>query len=234
MRALLSNRPKAIQVVSQVALAALFAVVGLLIFAQIRSARSLQVARQESSTTDRAALMSGLVDSNLELQEEVRALQSQLDDLQLQGGSLTVMVDELNRLKLVNGGLEVTGPGITVTLSGALSATELQDFANELRNAGAQAISLNGRRLIVRSAVVSTGTDIMVDGVVISRPYIFMAFGDAETMRVAITRRGGMLTSLQVAHPGFEAEVNETSKLTIPIYSRKLEFKYAQVAEESK
>lgn len=212
----------------RIPLAILFVLIGMLIFAQFRSESALRSARVAASSTDRAALISGLVDANLKLREEVDSLRAKLAELEQQGGSLVVMVEELNRLKLITGLSEVSGPGITLTLNSPMSATELQDMVNELKNSGAKAIALNGQRLIVSSAIVGTEAGITVDGTLITRPFVFQVLGDPDTLRVALTRKGGMLTSLQAAHPGFQAEIADAETLVIPIYSRKIEFRHAQ------
>ncbi len=212
----------------RIPVALLFVLVGLLIFAQFRSESALRSARVAASSTDRAALISGLVDANRKLREEVDSLRAKLAELGQQGGSLVVMVEELNRLKLITGMSEVSGPGITLTLSSPVSATELQDLINELKNSGAKAIALNGQRLVVSSAIVGTEAGIAVDGVLISRPFVFAVLGDPDTLRVALTRKGGMLASLQAAHPGFQADITDADALVIPIYSRTIEFRYAQ------
>ncbi|MDH7487905.1 MAG: DUF881 domain-containing protein [Anaerolineae bacterium] len=214
--------------VARILLAALFVLIGMLIFAQFRSESALRAARVAASGTDRAALISGLVDANLKLREEVDSLQAKLAELEQQGGSLVVMVEELNRLKLITGLSEVSGPGITLTLNSPVSATELQDMVNELKNSGAKAIALNGQRLIVSSAIVGTEAGIAVDGTLITRPFVFQVLGDPDTLRVALTRKGGMLASLQAAHPGFQADITVAPSVVIPIYARKIEFRYAQ------
>lgn len=209
-------------------LAILFVLVGMLIFAQFRSESALRSARVAASGTDRAVLISGLVDANLKLREEVDSLRAKMAELEQQGGSLVVMVEELNRLKLITGLSEVSGPGITLTLNSPVSATELQDMVNELKNSGAKAIALNGQRLVVSSAIVGTEAGISVDGTVLSRPFVFQVLGDPDTLRVALTRKGGMLASLQAAHPGFQAEIADAQTLAIPMYARRIEFRYAQ------
>ncbi|GAB4407066.1 MAG: DUF881 domain-containing protein [Anaerolineales bacterium] len=214
--------------VVRIPLAVLFVLIGMLIFAQFRSESALRAARVAASGTDRAALISGLVDANLKLREEVDSLQAKLAELEQQGGSLVVMVEELNRLKLITGLSEVSGPGITLTLNSPVSATELQDMVNELKNSGAKAIALNGQRLIVSSAIVGTEAGIAVDGTLITRPFVFQVLGDPDTLRVALTRKGGMLASLQAAHPGFQADITDAQTLVMPIYARKIEFRYAQ------
>lgn len=213
---------------ARVPVALLFVLIGMLIFVQFRSESALRSARVAASSTDRAALISGLVDANRRLRDEVDSLRAKLAELGQQGGSLVVMVEELNRLKLITGTSEVSGPGITLTLNSPVSATELQDMVNELKNSGAKAIALNGQRLIVSSAIVSTEAGIAVDGILLTRPFVFAVLGDSDTLRVALTRKGGMLAALQAAHPGFQAEIADAEALVIPIYSRKIEFRYAQ------
>jgi uncharacterized protein YlxW (UPF0749 family) len=213
---------------AHIPLAILFVLVGMLIFAQFRSESALRSARVAASGTDRAVLISGLVDANLKLREEVDSLRAKLAELEQQGGSFIVMVEELNRLKLITGLSEVSGPGITLTLNSPVSATELQDMINELKNSGAKAIALNGQRLVVSSAIVGTEAGISVDGTLLSRPFVFQVLGDPDTLRVALTRKGGMLASLQAAHPGFQAEIVDAQSLAIPMYARKVEFRYAQ------
>lgn len=230
MQASQANRTTVWQVSSQVLLAVLFALVGLLIFAQFRSEGTLRSATVGTSTSDRAGLIAGLVDANLRLRDEVSALQTKLADLGQQGDSLPALVDELNQLKLVNGLLEVTGPGVVVVLDGPLSAVELQDLVNELKNAGAEAIALNGQRLIARSVIISTDTGISVDATPISRPFVLQALGDANTILTAVTRKGGLLVSLQAAHPALQAQADEVAELTIPVFSRELGFTHARVA----
>jgi uncharacterized protein YlxW (UPF0749 family) len=214
----------------KVLVAALFALIGVLIFAQFRSEGALRSVRVAASGTDRAALISGLVDANLKLREEAEDLQTKLSELDRQGGSLVVMVGELNRLRLVNGLSEVSGAGIMLILDSPMSATELQDVVNEVKNSGAGAISLNSQRLIAQSAIISTDAGITVDGTWITRPFIFQILGDPSTLRAALMRKGGLLASLEAAHPGFQAQLDELDDLTIPIYSSKIEWRYAQAA----
>lgn len=214
--------------VVRVPLAILFTLIGILIFAQFRSESALRSARVAASGTDRTALISSLVDANLKLREEAASLQAKLAELEQRGGSLVVMVEELNRLKLITGMSEVSGPGVTLTLNSPVSATELQDMVNELKNSGAKAIALNGQRLVVSSAIVGTDAGIAVDGMLLTRPFVFQVLGDPDTLRVALTRKGGMLASLQAAHPGFQADIADAETLVIPICSWKIEFRYAR------
>ena len=55
-------------------------------------------------------------------------------------------------MRLINGGLAATGPGITVTIDGdtPVLAMNLVDLVNELWASGAEAISINGHRMMAQ------------------------------------------------------------------------------------
>ena len=92
-------------------------------------------------------MVADLVESNARLREEISALSDQLDELQaVEGGGalLQSLVDEVNYLRIVNGQVAVSGPGIEVVIEGDISVLDLHDLINELRNAGAEALALNG------------------------------------------------------------------------------------------
>lgn len=186
------------------------------------------------STTEQATILSGMVDGNAELRKEIDTLDTQLT--QYQTGStesnLENLVSDLNQAKIVNGLIEVTGPGIEVTLTGVLAPEELQDVVNELRNAGAEAIALNGQRVVVNSVVVASRTGASLDGTSISPPYKFDAIGDPDTLAKAVERKGGLVSLLMANHPGLQMALHKSDRLVAPIYERKVEFKYARVVEK--
>lgn len=181
------------------------------------------------STTEQATILNGLVESNASLRKEIETLDAQLT--QYQSGStesnLQSLVADLNRVKVVNGLIEVAGPGIQVTLDGALAPEELQDIINELRNAGAEAIVLNGQRVVVSSVVVQERTGASLSGVPIQAPYRFEAIGDPDTLSKAVERKGGLVPLLMANHPDLKMQLVKRDRVLAPIYDRKVEFKYA-------
>ncbi|MBM3136254.1 MAG: DUF881 domain-containing protein, partial [Chloroflexi bacterium] len=122
---------------------------GLLLASQYRAQQSRSTAVSlAASGADQVAIISDLVENNASLRREIDALRRELASYQGAGekSSLEAMVEELNRMRIVNGLLEVSGPGVEVQISGGLSALDLQDLINEMRNAGAEAVALNNRR----------------------------------------------------------------------------------------
>ncbi len=182
------------------------------------------------STTEQATILNGLVDGNAALRKEIDTLDVQLT--QYQTGStesnLESLVADLNRVKIVNGLIEVTGPGIEVTLDGVLAPEELQDVINELRNAGAEAIVLNGQRIVVNSVLVQGRNGPTLGGVAIQPPYRFEAIGDPDTLSKAVERKGGLVPLLLANHPGLQMQVQKRDRILAPIHDQKVEFKYAR------
>lgn len=186
------------------------------------------------STTEQATILNGLVESNASLRKEIETLDAQLT--QYQTGStesnLQSLVADLNRVKVVNGLIEVTGPGVELVLNGALAPEELQDVINELRNAGAEAIVLNGQRVVVSSVVMQDRTGATLDGTAIQSPYRFQAIGDPDTLYKAVERKGGLVSLLMANHPTLQTQLSKKDLVLAPIYDRKVEFKYASLVKK--
>jgi len=207
---------------------------GVLVVAQFQTQHLTSKARVSASSADQSVILSSLVEANASLRTEVDTLRVQLSRFQGVGssGRLEALVEELNRLKIVNGQVEVSGPGIEVRISGPLSALHAQDLVNELRNAGAEAVALNGERLVLWSAIaVDDEGWLMVDGVRVASPYVFEAIGDGETLDTALTRSGGLIAVLEHSYEGLQVEISYRGKLVLPVHRHPPEFHYISLGE---
>jgi uncharacterized protein YlxW (UPF0749 family) len=107
-------------------------------------------------------------------------------------------------LELVTGEQPVRGPGLVVSLDDAANATDggatprggqlasgriydrdVQDAANALWAAGAEAITINGQRLTAQTAIRSAGEAVLVDFRPLAPPYVLRAIGDVDAMEPA-------------------------------------------------
>jgi uncharacterized protein YlxW (UPF0749 family) len=228
------------------ALAAFGIALGLLLVAQLRT----QVAVREAvSRQDWAFAVADLVDSNARLREEIALLQAELDQFPegsegrtsegIRGAAPTTegnpvlqsLVDEVNYLRIVNGLVAVSGPGIEVQVSGPVSVVDLYDLTNELRNAGAEALALNGLRLAAWSALTSDGQSVIVDGVAIPSPYYLQAIGEVNTLEAALLRPGGLVDLLNQVGKAISITVVRHDRLTLPIYDQPVQWHYARPLE---
>jgi len=207
-------------------------VLGIMIVAQFRAAGRL---RPVSATGDeQAILLSALADANSRLRAEVASLTAQEAEHERDKGTagLEELVAELNRVRVLNGMVEVSGPGVELLLDGPLNALDLQDVVNELRNAGAEAITLNEQRLVVNSVIaVDAKGQVLLDAQPIARPYQFVAIGDPDTVETAVRRSGGLVSLLQRTYPNLIVQTVQHGRVVMGIQRAQSPFQYAQAVE---
>jgi uncharacterized protein YlxW (UPF0749 family) len=215
----------------QITLTIVCLLLGVLLVMQFRTQRNITNSILVSSSTEQATILNGLVESNAALRKEIGTLEEQLTNYQWGSaeGNLQTLARDLNAIKVFNGLIEVTGPGVELVMSGPLAAEELQDVVNELRNAGAEAVVLNGHRIVVNSVITTARFGLELGDAMITPPYRFIAIGDPDTLATAVGRKGGLVPALLANHPDLEMQMEKRERLVAPIHDRKLEFRYAQV-----
>ncbi len=204
---------------------------GVLLVVQLRTQ---QTARQVEREEDWAFVVADLIESNARLRSESAALEAQLAGLQnVEGGGaiLQSLVDEVNQLRIVNGWVATSGPGIEVTISGPISVLDLHDLINELRNAGAEALALNEQRIVAWTAISTDGEHVTADGQPVQPPYRLQAIGDAQTLEAALLRPGGLIALIDEFSREISVEVTQADKLTLPVYDQPFQFAYAEPVE---
>jgi uncharacterized protein YlxW (UPF0749 family) len=142
-------------------------------------------------------------------QSETDAQQAEAEKLRQQAATLRDAIvgpnaSAIDQLEARTGLGAVTGDGVTVTLASGRVPTDpltgkpqannqghivdfdLQTISNELWHDGAEAISINGQRLIGTSAIRAAGNAILVDLAPLTEPYTIQAIGPssmADTLR---------------------------------------------------
>ncbi len=205
---------------SQINLTVVAIVLGILLVMQLRTQGRIAKSVAAQSATDQATMISNLYESNLNLRKEVDKLRSDMNDYDESRGQsdLTAMISELNKLRIVNGLSEVSGPGVQLTISANLRQEDLQDLINELRNAGAEAITVNGQRVVAQSGVSEANSTIYINGEPIASPYVLLAVGQSDTLERALVRKGGLVMYLQNTYQGSTITVTKRTAMTLPVY----------------
>jgi uncharacterized protein YlxW (UPF0749 family) len=132
-----------------------------------------------------------------EMLEQTRILES-LNKGSNEEARLTAQ-KRLDQLILLAGTAPVSGAGIQVLISGdiySVSSFTLLDAVQELRDAGAVAIEINGNR-IINSSYFTDGQDgIKINENSIRGPYTIKVLGDPETLTTALKIPGGMAETI--------------------------------------
>lgn len=156
---------------------------------------------------------------------------------------------ELERdLKIANaiiGNIDVEGKGIVITVAdnenvtsstiGALENisnylihdTDLLKIVNELKNAGAEAISINDERITSLTSITCDGNVILINGNKMSSPFTIKAIGSKEGLLGAIQRPGGYLDQ-ELKPYGLVSKVETRNKVTIYKYNGVIDYKYVR------
>ncbi|HWQ71024.1 MAG TPA: DUF881 domain-containing protein [Desulfitobacteriaceae bacterium] len=196
---MLSFKRKLVLPVTLVAIA-----LGFLISLQINTQKNVTAA--EHISQQRLAAMKTVLNNseaqNAKLQEEHRFLSDQLDQVRKQGGTDSKVLTELSEIRMMDGTQPVKGPGLLITVDDRkqgqqavypITSDDLLRLINTLKFAGAEAISLNGQRIVSSTAIVLSGSStILVNQVPISRPqgvpYEIMAIGNQDTLEDYVSK----------------------------------------------
>ena len=229
----------------ELAVMAVCVVVGFLLAAQLRGVQLAGAA--DATNASRLETLQSLYNDVVEerdgLTEQVGQLQSELELYRQQAASgdegSEALKTELEQMEITAGLTDVEGPGVTVVLEDSTQANVTGDEAdylihdndilsviNELSSAGAEAISLNGERILATSEVRCTGAVVTVNGRRYAAPYVIFAIGDPDTLYSALTMRNGVVDIL--SQWGITVRVTASDQLLIPAYSGTVDYQYAK------
>lgn len=162
---------------------------GFLFVVQLRSQAVVARTLASQDDTSVALLINDLNRANNQLIQQSAALTQQEAALQqaLGGGGtdLKTIEKELTVLREVGGEVPVHGSGLEIHIDGTIMDFELQDLLNSLRNAGAEAFSLNGNRIVSNTPIQSKSQVLTVSGNTVRSPYVLTAIGDQEQLFAA-------------------------------------------------
>lgn len=139
---------------------------------------------------------------------------------------------ELKETNILLGLKDVKGKGIQVTLTDNeeedIEAYDLLELVNELRLAGAEAISINGERIVAMSEIVDINYSfIVVNGNRISSPYIVKAIGDQTYLESGLTAKEYGYMDNIIKGNGKTATLERVDNLVIPKFTGDLKMEHA-------
>jgi division initiation protein len=218
----------------RIAIAVVSMIVGVMLVTQYRMTQTIAEGNVNLQRSGELALK---INS---LQEERAGLKKQIATMK-EEGSLEGIKEENQLLSLRASLVDVEGPGVVLTITD--SKTPVKDgenpnlylihdedmlrIVNELRAAGAEAISINDQRLIGTSEIRCSGPTVTVNGKIFAPPFIIKAIGDTKTLHSALTMRGGVVESLK--YWGIEVKIQDESHVTVPAYDGTIKQNYIKV-----
>jgi uncharacterized protein YlxW (UPF0749 family) len=220
----------------QVSIALVCILLGIFLVAQLRTQQA-----KGPASLGRLDAISELYKHSEEQREllelEVAKLREQLTEQEK--ASESAVAEELQKLRILSGLTSLSGPGIVLTLDDSklkgnedapadmylIHYEDLLLVVNELFAAGAEAVSINGQRIITTSEIRCAGPTILVNSTRVTPPFEILAIGDAQTLQSSLEMRGGVLEPMRPW--GIQISITQKDQITVPPYKGTINFKYA-------
>lgn len=179
-----------------------------------------------------------------ELERLEKELEKERENSTSNNSNLAILEESIKEKNLALGLTELTGTGVKIVLQDSNISTvnnpfinasdllvhdgDLMHVVNELFNSDAQAISINGQRIVSTTAIECDGNVIKVNGTKIGAPFEITAIGYPEQLS-GIARPGGYLEKLESR--GIIVSLTKQNSVKIPKYAGTIKFSYATDTE---
>lgn len=136
------------------------------------------------------------------------------NDIQNNSETSEVLNNEYELSEMYLGRRDVQGEGIIITLKDSESkqvvSEDLLSLVNELRLAGAEAISINDERVISRTDIVNIESRfIIINGKRTTSPFVIKAIGNKKYLESSITIKGGFIDEMEANDKDISYEVSD-------------------------
>jgi uncharacterized protein YlxW (UPF0749 family) len=190
-----------------------------------------------------------------ELKSEIKGLYKELDQLdqklrkydsssEKNNSVLETLSKELKEVQLFYGSSPVEGPGIKLIVddkhktsyesdeelwNSITHNTDLYYLVNDLKSAGAEAISINGKRIVGSSSITCEGPTIMINGEYVVPPFEILAIGDPKALEFSLTLPESKFKELELR--GLPLKVEKVNLIKINGVTKVNNFKYIKQAK---
>ena len=225
-----------------------FVIAGTLFATTALSSNGLDL--RAASITDLNGVVRAEKERSDELQARLAALNQEVEELshQVDDATVEVLHDQVDELRDPAGFAPVRGPGVTVVLDDApeseidrardeegvsldelvVHQQDIQAVVNALWAGGAEAMTIQGQRVISTTGIKCVGNTVMLHGVPYSPPYRIAAIGDPLQLRESLDDSDYIDAYLTVvASHGLGYAVTSSDRLSFPAYEGSTTLEYA-------
>ena len=195
---------------------------------------SIENMREAELRTELANWKAKYEETNEKYAETVAKINEYKQNKQSNEETSKLVDKELEQVNLILGKTDVEGKGIEIILRdtdteeiGRITADDLLVIVNSLKQAGAEAISINDERIVNMSDIVDISLSfIKVNGQRILAPYVIKAIGNQTYLESSLLGNGGYVDGLQKL--GHDVSIEKIDKLKIYQYNDEITTKYIQ------
>jgi uncharacterized protein YlxW (UPF0749 family) len=210
---------------SRLAVAIVAGILGILAIGQLRGQAGVP-GLSGLSSTELTQLIANLNAGNDRLRDELGDLERQEQKLTEahDRGQTTVgdLGTDLSRIRAWAGLTPVTGQGISILITGPIGGDGVEDLLNELRNAGAEAIAVDGVRIVTGTVVAGAQGALSVENHAIGDAFEIRAIGSPQILTGTLTRTGGVIAQVTSTYDAAQISVTPLDSMTLPATDRDL------------
>ena len=182
-------------------------------------------------------------DSYKKLTNEQEKLEKVREEITNSDEQLKKIKEKIDKYNVLLGTTDVKGKGVVITFSyvsnmslksssintqnSLVTDIDILEIVNELKNAGAEAIEVNGQRILNNTSICYDDDDILINGKKVSLPYTINAIGSPEIM-TTLNRPGGYLPDMLEDEKQIKSTFTEENEIRINKYIGINNFKYAK------
>jgi len=192
---------------------------------------SLENMREDELRTEISNFKQKVTETEEQLKETNLKIKEYEETINTDKQASEVLAKELEQQNNILGKNAVTGSGIVITLTDTraqkITPEDLRELLNQLKTDGAEAISINGQRIVYDSYVVDLGgTFISVNGERQVSPYIVKAIGNPTYLESGLSKKqyGYIDTKLE---EGKDIVLERQDNILIDAYKGNLNMEYA-------
>jgi uncharacterized protein YlxW (UPF0749 family) len=215
---------------------------GLLVMASALNARGTDL--RPGRNTDLVSLVQAQSRRNADLTRKLTAVRAQVDALTAAQNQTSDLGPQLAEQARLAGLTAVTGPAVSVTLDDAPSSVaangidadllvvhqqDIQSVANVLWAGGAEAMTIQGQRVISTTGIKCVGNTVVLHGIPYAPPYVISAIGNPDRLRAALaTAEPIRIYKQYVEAYGLVYTEQSQGRVTFGAHEGSLELQYAQ------
>lgn len=191
----------------------------------------------ENIKKENTNLVNAINDAKLKLQDYEESVEKD-------GNVYYNMLSELSAMRNLADYEKLEGPGIIITMNDSIAEVgegqmlewfiihdvDILEIVNELRAAGAEAISINNERVTATSNIRCGGPTINIDGKRHAVPYVIKAIGDPQKLEAAMTSPKSYISFMEFYD--IRINIQEVDRLIINAYDGKYKLNYQKKTED--
>jgi len=210
----------------------------MLIFVQVRTVSQtniseLEIMRESELKTEITSLKTKYEEVVAKIEETNEKI-LEYEETAIEGKEASELLKkELKETEDLLGKNSVTGEGIIIKMSNTakavINSNDLLELVNMLKNAGAEAISINEQRIVYDSYIANiNGTNyITINGERVVAPYTIKAIGNTTYLESSVAQKNYGFIDTQISE-GKQVTLERGTSIIIPAYNRSLDFEYVK------